>query len=969
MKSKGLLVSTILFGLACSCGVAWASVPSAELPEEVRAGLSTSVREWIKGHTAESKNEYGKLTKRGYFSRYYQRIDDETFKATVHIEEAGAETKITRRHLLTLSRNGSGYDVAGDDLQDEYMGMHRETGARCSTFDRFEFEREGLHLVSGKGEVCADFFDGTVSGLRVHGESMSYEFAPPEHAKNLHLNRDFHSIYPKISKDHSRELEFPPAAFLFACDPHTCGELLEQYFPGFDTTPPSDSGAYTVTGTAPSWDRQLVERTQQERRDSPFAHYRRPYADGHRTWSIFVARELDPFTYPGAEEGLFDATGSLPGSGVLLTYDNWAGWEMEFAIWPRRLDVPEQIFGTLYGYYTKDTMNDSSEEELERREDGPARWHQVYSVKGSVDMGTEDPEMLAADIEFGIELKQPLRELPFFIQSIPQRGLTGKNLKRVLDVNAVQMDGKELTWTRTSQLGGLVILPEEMPAGTKLNLRMDFKTRAMIKYNHAFTAVSRFGWMPFVRFGDFIDEFELTVRTPSQYRTLGIGGKVSEKKEGDNVVTVWKSESPVVFPSVIFGRYYSDKPRFEAKKSDGRNIPVEVHVDVVSMQQLEIDVTSGQDAKDFVEAIGSGAFGIRPGQLRPIAEQAANSINLYSEISGVDYPYGELNIVADPVFALYGQAPSSLIYLSAMAFRGEGTMAGDTVLGGGGQRISKFLKSVTAHEVGHQWWGSRVSNANSRNYWFVESLAEFFSALYLEAVFGEKEYQEQVDEWRREILDNRSNSNVQASYSVWGGEDGFGSYRANLYAKGPYAFHMLREIYKGEGPPGPEGADKKFFQALKQFSQELAEEREVVTLDIQDAAQKSLGGVDPDGNRYNANLAWFFDQWIRGIGIPQYRMVYDVRQAEDGGWLIEGKIQQRVLVGSARNNEVLKDQYYRGVVDLMIHAGGEEYKTRRVVEGAETPFRVKVPDKPVNVVLNENGATLAHDVLVNKSWN
>ena len=48
--------------------------------------------------------------------------------------------------------------------------------------------------------------------------------------------------------------------------------------------------------------------------------------------------------------------------------------------------------------------------------------------------------------------------------------------------------------------------------------------------------------------------------------------------------------------------------------------------------------------------------------------------------------------------------------------------------------IAKFLKSVVAHEVGHQWWGSRVSNANDRNYWFVESLAEYSSALCLEAV-------------------------------------------------------------------------------------------------------------------------------------------------------------------------------------------------------------------------------------------
>ena len=82
------------------------------------------------------------------------------------------------------------------------------------------------------------------------------------------------------------------------------------------------------------------------------------------------------------------------------------------------------------------------------------------------------------------------------------------------------------------------------------------------------------------------------------------------------------------------------------------------------------------------------------------------------------------------------------------------------------------LQWVVAHEVGHQWWGSRVSNSNFRNYWFVETLAEYFSALYLEAVFGREEYMEQVDEWRRNVLNNNLKTSVQAADSLWPGESG-----------------------------------------------------------------------------------------------------------------------------------------------------------------------------------------------------
>jgi len=55
----------------------------------------------------------------------------------------------------------------------------------------------------------------------------------------------------------------------------------------------------------------------------------------------------------------------------------------------------------------------------------------------------------------------------------------------------------------------------------------------------------------------------------------------------------------------------------------------------------------------------------------------------------------------------------------------------------GGTNISRFKEEVVAHEVGHQWWGGLVANANRRHYWFVESLAEYSAALYVEALAGD----------------------------------------------------------------------------------------------------------------------------------------------------------------------------------------------------------------------------------------
>jgi aminopeptidase N len=269
------------------------------------------------------------------------------------------------------------------------------------------------------------------------------------------------------------------------------------------------------------------------------------------------------------------------------------------------------------------------------------------------------------------------------------------------------------------------------------------------------------------------------------------------------------------------------------------------------------------------------------------------------------------------------------------------------------------MRSVVAHEVGHQWWGARVAHANYRNYWFVESLAEYFSAIWLENVFGPDEYMDQVEEWRKTVLDTDIRASVQDSTTLWSGEFPGAATQAAIYYKGPYAFHMLRQIF----------GDEKFQAALKKICMDLAAKQEIVTEDMRIAAEAAFGGVGPDGNPYNMDLAWFFDQWIRGAGVPRYSFTYDTRRAEDGTWIVEGKVKQQVVVGSKTKFHAMDDTYYRGMVQITVTGKDKkEYPVRFPVEGPETPFAFKVPVAPREVVLNKHNKTLAHDVLVGRDF-
>jgi aminopeptidase N len=487
-------------------------------------------------------------------------------------------------------------------------------------------------------------------------------------------------------------------------------------------------------------------------------------------------------------------------------------------------------------------------------------------------------------------------------------------------------DGQPLVYVKRGPTGGYVVLPEEKPAGTELLVRLEYETEGSIrKLTPTFSYVERGGWLPFVSFTDRIDDFNLTITAPSKFQTISVGTKVSEIEKGDRVTTEWKAKH-VTFPTIIFGDYNQDSSKTTATKFDGTEIPVTIYVDKDSMR----------------------SFGIPPKNLRPLAAQAVNALNFYRERFGVDYPFDKLDLVNSPAQGLSAQSPASIVYVGNPVFRSKSLMTG----GWNAADTASFLDSVIAHEVGHQWFGAVVGNKNSRSYWFIESLAEYASALYMEFVAsegyqkpekGRKAYMKMVDGWRKTILETDLMNCIQNSEVAYLGESYGRARQALIYNKGPYAFHILRETF----------GDEKMFAFLKTLTTELAG-KNVVTRDIQHVAEQSFGGT----------MEWFFDQWIRGIGIPQYAFNFEYRKAEDGTFIVQGNVKQRVVAGLKKY--VLDDVYYRGIIPVVVEGrDGQEYRKGLLVEGAQTDFAFKVPVEPMEITFNDDGEILAESVIYN----
>jgi hypothetical protein len=932
MKKVATVAVAIVLSLAA--GASTSSVFAAD------AGLSNIEREAITdllqrkiGALLDQKNADGVVIARGSFSPSFKRVDDSTVTATFLKNTAEKDTEKVERLLLTIKNGGDGkWAIAKEEVQDTYDGLHRSLRENDEfyRFDKFAFDRYGMKVSATNGSLYKVYYMGKPSTFALVADDLAYEYTPP---KNLGYYQTYRQV---LLKEYPERLVFRPEQVTVRGDGASLDEILASAFTGLRKVAKGETGGKLQSqydDLRSEWDKSLKE--------SGFAGFRRPYEPDRKTWNLAIK----------------SATGEQ--HWIFIDYDNYEPWDVQFGASVKGYGGDLYPY-TVFGYYSDEVLKSTpSPADLERRGDSDARDFDLDSLEGTVEIGLEDEMALNGDLTYGMTIKQTSRELPFNISRMRRPGDEQKESKNPTMVikSIADGDGNELSWVKTGPYSALIIFPKAVSAGTKLTLKMQFLNMdSVYKVNPSYSAMDRGGWLPFVRFTDPIEKFDLTVKVKDKYRVLGVGKKMSDKTENGVNITRWSSDRPVSFPTVIFGDYIDDGPKIKATKKDGTEIPVRVYVDKVSTHTLDdTSLKSEGDYEDRVAKFEGGARGIRGKQLSAIADQAVNALNLYREVWGQDYKFAKLDLVADPMGEFYGQAPASMIYLGFGVFRGEGEVAANM---GGGADLSKFNKDVVAHETGHQWWGSLIGNANNRNYWFIESLTEYSAALFVENVRGRKAYEEKVADWRRNIMRFELLSSVQDASALWGGEFPGAAYVMNIYNKGPYAFHVMRETF----------GDEKFFRFLKELAAAFSE-KQIVGRDIQQIAEKTFGGT----------MEWFFNEWFRGVGLPQFALLYDVRQTEDGKWLVEGKVKQRVIAG--KSEAEMPGIYYksRGFLTFEFDGGkamkwparaknpGEAEKMW-VVDGAETPFKVKLPEKPIAVYFNKDGEILAHDTLVNRSW-
>ncbi len=161
-----------------------------------------------------------------------------------------------------------------------------------------------------------------------------------------------------------------------------------------------------------------------------------------------------------------------------------------------------------------------------------------------------------------------------------------------------------------------------------------------------------------------------------------------------------------------------------------------------------------------------------------------------------------------------------------------------------------FEKTLTAHELAHQWWGDNVTCASWCDIWLNEGFASYGEYLMLANLYNGQQsgHMNQVHQnvmsqpggcvW---VLDSLNEARI---------------FNGRLtYDKGSAIIHSIRYLIDN---------DALFFGALKDFQITFA-----------DSSATGLDFKNHIANFCNVDLDAFFEQWYFGEGFPTYQVQYN----------------------------------------------------------------------------------------------
>jgi hypothetical protein len=439
-----------------------------------------------------------------------------------------------------------------------------------------------------------------------------------------------------------------------------------------------------------------------------------------------------------------------------------------------------------------------------------------------------------------------------------------------------------------------VVLPASSERGAEFTLHFHYRGNVIENAGNGVLFVdARESWYP--HYGGAADfaSYDLTMRWPRKLRLVATGTKRDEREDGDFHVGRWQTEKPASVAGFNLGDYVSTSLASETRS-----------VDVYANRQLERSIDSRFETPQLNAPRQSSPFSaegrtsanamvIGPPTPRPtdavkgLGRQIEESIRYYETLSG-PFPFQKLSVSQIP--GTFGQGWPGLLYLSTYSYLPPEAQqrAGLSETG-----QEHFTELVPFHEVAHQWWGNVVGWDVYRDQWIDEAIANYFALLFADT---QQRTDHSLRVWLgryRQQLVEKSPTAEQPNSEIGALELGSrltssktpAGFEDVIYGKGAWVIHMIREMLR---QPGVKNPDARFFALLHTLVTKYSY-RALSTSDLQHEVEAVMTpGMDLEGGH---SMEWFFEQWVRGTGVPKYRVEYSVHNS-DKGYVVRGKLYQ-----------------------------------------------------------------------------
>jgi hypothetical protein len=509
----------------------------------------------------------------------------------------------------------------------------------------------------------------------------------------------------------------------------------------------------------------------------------------------------------------------------------------------------------------------------------------------------------------------------------------------------VSSDGQPLSFIQEDKHDDAdfaVILAKPLAAGEKFSFTTTYAGKDAVSNEGGdnYFPIARQDWYPnsvAAGLGEYAS-YDMTFRIPKGMRMAATGALVSETNEGNQNVSVWKSEVPQTVAGFNFGRFKVEeakltKPPVLIQSFANEEPPAWV-------QNIQNSANGSLPGESAIPGVALGTMNTTLLNKKALAEGEL-AVQLYTDYFGPSL-FTQLHITQQTA-CNFGQSWPSLVWIP-ICYYFDDTVRHQFGMDWGSRG---YWKVVTPHEVAHQWWGHTVGFSSSRDQWMSEGFADMSASLYLSYV--EKDQKKFITFWNdeRELLLEKDAQGFRAidagpitmGYRASNSHTGLGITRRLIYPKGAYVLHMLRMMLYDNRT-----GDQQFKAMMQDFAS-IYRGKAATTEDFKAIVEKHMTReMDLDGNQ---KMDWFFNDYVYGTELPSYKLDYTFAPDSTGDQILDFKITQSNVDGK-----------FKMLVPIYLELdNGKMFLLGRAHLSGTAPVQAKVPLKgmksaPRRAVLN-----------------